>query len=63
MQQHAQSQRRRWVVKIGSALLTNNGQGLDQSIIAAWVKQLAQLGKQGFEFVLVSSGAVVEAKK
>ena len=29
--QHA----RRWVVKIGSALLTDNGQGLDQAAMAA----------------------------
>lgn len=52
--------KRRWVIKIGSALLTNNGQGLDQHNIAAWVKQLVCLSEQDFEFVLVSSGAVVE---
>jgi glutamate 5-kinase len=49
---------RRWVVKIGSALLTNNGQGLDQAAIAGWVKQLAAIREQGVELVLVSSGAV-----
>jgi glutamate 5-kinase len=49
---------RRWVVKIGSALLTNNGQGLDQVAIAGWVKQLAAIREQGVELVLVSSGAV-----
>ncbi len=48
----------RWVVKIGSALLTNNGQGLDVEAIAGWVKQLADLQQQGVELVLVSSGAV-----
>lgn len=48
----------RWVVKIGSALLTNNGQGLDAPAIAGWVEQLAQLQKSGVELVLVSSGAV-----
>ena len=49
---------RRWVVKIGSALLTDNGRGLDAKAIAGWVEQLAQLKQQGIELVLVSSGAV-----
>ena len=25
-----------WVVKIGSALLTNNGKGIDKQLIARW---------------------------
>lgn len=51
---------RRWVVKIGSALLTNDGQGLARDAIEAWVQQLAQLRLQGLELILVSSGAVAE---
>ena len=51
---------RRWVVKIGSALLTNNGRGLDVSSIAAWVDQMAALRASGAQVVLVSSGAVAE---
>lgn len=54
--QHA----RRWVVKIGSALLTNDGQGLDQLAMAAWVAQMVALKQQGIELILVSSGAVAE---
>ncbi|MGQ9426847.1 glutamate 5-kinase [Gilvimarinus sp. F26214L] len=50
--------KRRWVIKIGSALLTNNGQRLDADAITAWVDQMAQLDTLGVEFVLVSSGAV-----
>ncbi|NVK43011.1 MAG: glutamate 5-kinase [Oceanospirillaceae bacterium] len=50
----------RWVVKIGSALLTNDGRGLDQAAIAHWVDQLAALRAQGLEILLVSSGAVAE---
>ncbi|MEH6822334.1 MAG: glutamate 5-kinase [Motiliproteus sp.] len=54
----AVTQGKRWVVKIGSALLTNDGQGLDEPAIAGWVNQMAALRKQGIELVLVSSGAV-----
>jgi glutamate 5-kinase len=49
---------KRWVVKIGSALLTNDGKGLDTVAIAGWVKQMAELRLRGIELVLVSSGAV-----
>jgi len=51
---------RRWVVKIGSALLTNDGKGLATEAIATWVEQMARLREQGIELVLVSSGAVAE---
>ncbi|GLS24826.1 glutamate 5-kinase [Marinibactrum halimedae] len=49
---------RRWVVKIGSSLLTDNGRTLDVPAINGWVTQMAQLRQQGIEVVLVSSGAV-----
>ncbi len=49
---------KRWVIKIGSSLLTNDGKGLDKAAIAVWVKQIADLVKRGHEVVLVSSGAV-----
>ncbi len=48
----------RWVVKIGSALLTNDGTGIDRQSISDWVGQIAGLRQQGIEVVLVSSGAV-----
>lgn len=51
-------QSRRWVIKIGSALLTDDGRGLDQKAMATWVEQIAALTKKGYEVVLVSSGAV-----
>lgn len=65
-QQHSQSQRaklgqsKRWVVKVGSSLLVNEGRGLDRTLIDAWVGQIARLREQGHEIVLVSSGAVSE---
>jgi glutamate 5-kinase len=49
---------RRWVVKVGSALLTNDGTGLDEAVISSLVAQLAGLREAGCEVVLVSSGAV-----
>lgn len=52
------SQAKRWVIKIGSALLTANGKGLDQETMAVWVEQMMLLRKQGIEIVLVSSGAI-----
>jgi len=51
---------RRWVIKIGSALLTADGQGLSREILAPWVEQMAALSKAGHQLVLVSSGAVAE---
>jgi glutamate 5-kinase len=54
----AQSQR--WVVKVGSSLLTAKGQGLDRQAIAGWAAQVADLRRAGREVVLVSSGAVAE---
>ena len=51
---------RRWVVKIGSALLTGDGKGLDRDAMAAWVTQIASLLDAGGEVVLVASGAVAE---
>lgn len=54
------STRKRWVVKIGSALLTNDGNGLDRASMQDWVNQLAQLIEAGHEIVLVSSGSVAE---
>lgn len=54
------SECRRWVIKIGSALLTNDGQGLALEAIDGWVRQMAGLRQQGHEVLLVSSGAVAE---
>ena len=51
---------KRWVIKIGSALLTNDGQGLHRAAIESWVAQIVGLQRQGCEVVLVSSGAVAE---
>jgi glutamate 5-kinase len=49
---------KRLVVKVGSALVTNNGTGLDLNAIGDWARQIATLRAQGREIILVSSGAV-----
>ncbi|MBC7215371.1 MAG: glutamate 5-kinase [Burkholderiaceae bacterium] len=58
---------RRWVVKVGSSLVTNEGRGLDEAAMGEWSRQLAALvrGSGGVrrEVVLVSSGAIAEGMK
>ncbi|MAR00347.1 MAG: glutamate 5-kinase [Oceanospirillaceae bacterium] len=54
------AQARRWVIKIGSALLTNDGRGLNLNGMQSWVDQIAALIQAGHEVVLVSSGSVAE---
>ena len=51
---------RKWVVKVGSALVTNEGRGLDHNRIAGWVAEMAALRRAGVQVTLVSSGAVAE---
>lgn len=51
---------RRWVVKIGSSLLTADGRGLDLAHMDGWAAQIAALKQSGKEVVVVSSGAVAE---
>lgn len=51
---------RRWIVKIGSSLLTADGRGLAVEAIDGWIDQIVMLKKEGRELLLVSSGAVAE---
>jgi len=51
---------KRWVVKIGSALLTADGKGLAREALAGWVEQMSSWVLAGNELILVSSGAVAE---
>lgn len=54
------AKRERWVIKIGSALLTNDGAGLDVSLMQAWVDRMQALRCANRDLLLVSSGAVAE---
>jgi glutamate 5-kinase len=54
---------KRIVIKVGSSLVTNEGRGVDAVAIGAWCEQMAALGAQGLEVVMVSSGAIAEGMK
>ena len=52
---------KRWIIKIGSSLVTNDGRGLDSRAIESWAAQISQLQhKNQKELILVSSGAIAE---
>lgn len=51
---------KRIIVKVGSSLVTNEGQGLDREALARWAAQVARLRLEGREVVMVSSGAIAE---
>lgn len=51
---------KRFVVKVGSSLVTNRGREVDASSIARWAGQISKLRHAGKEIVLVSSGAIAE---
>lgn len=48
------------VIKIGSAVLTDNGRGLNRAAINHWVEQISDLKSRGIAVVVVSSGSVAE---
>ncbi len=51
----------KWVVKIGSALITDGAEGLNRPRIADWCRQFAVLIQhKNVELVLVSSGSIAE---
>ena len=70
MAQHSSSDRRnsstthrRIVVKAGTHVVTGGGDGLDLTVMAGLVGQMAQLCRQGHEVLLVSSGAVAAGRQ
>jgi len=49
---------RRIVVKVGSSILASVEKGLHQEVFSHLAKQISELKRQGYEIVLVSSGAI-----
>lgn len=50
----------KWVIKIGSALITDGTTGLHRERIDLWCRQFATLINDGVELALVSSGSIAE---
>ncbi|WP_037586611.1 glutamate 5-kinase [Stenoxybacter acetivorans] len=51
------------VIKVGSSLVTNGGNGVDMAMLQQWAKQIAVLKQRGIFVVFVSSGAIAEGVK
>ena len=45
------------VIKVGSTLVTNRGQGLDHAAIGRWAEQMAELRTMGKREALAQLGA------
>ena len=54
---------RRWVLKIGSSLITDIRAGINTDRVHSWAQQIAALKQQGVEIIVVSSGSIVEGMK
>lgn len=64
MSRHAEALAgQRWVIKLGSSLVTNQGAGVDPAAVAAFAAQVAGLMASGREIIIVSSGAIAEGMK
>ena len=51
---------KRWVIKVGSSLVTEDGHGLNIDAISGLASQIASLVNAGKEVILTSSGAIAE---
>ncbi len=60
MQNLHHKHKRRWIIKVGSALITDSNLGVNLEAIDSWAQQIAYLRQSGIEVLLVSSGAVAE---
>lgn len=54
------TQRKLWIVKVGSSLVTAEGRGVDQNALNNWAQQIATIKQQNIDVILVSSGAIAE---
>ena len=53
----------RWVIKVGTSLLTDSESGLNYAAIDSLVSQIVQLKALGVDVVLVSSGSIGEGMR
>jgi len=54
---------KRIVIKIGSSIITNDGNGIDEACLLSLVTQIAKLANDEKEIVVVSSGAIAAGLK
>ena len=50
----------RWVIKIGSAILTGHHRGINREAIVSFAGQIAELTRHEKQLILVSSGSIAE---
>ena len=46
------------VIKLGSSVVTNDEEGLDEKCLSSLIKQISVLSSQNKKVILVSSGAI-----
>ena len=51
------------VIKLGSSIVTNDGNGLDEKCLSSLIKQIEILNSHKKKIVLVSSGAIAAGLK
>ena len=51
------------VIKLGSSIVTNDGEGLDEECLSSLIKQISILSSQNKKVILVSSGAIAAGLK
>ena len=51
---------KRWIIKIGSSLVTQNGHGLNLAAMQTWAAQIKALHTRGYHLAVVSSGSIAE---
>ena len=51
------------VIKLGSSIVTDAGNGLDERCLSSLIKQISILSSQNKKVILVSSGAIVAGLK
>ena len=51
---------KRWIIKVGSSLVTQNGRGLNLEAMHIWAAQIKTLRERGYHLAVVSSGSIAE---
>jgi glutamate 5-kinase len=57
------SEAKKIVIKLGSSIVTNNGEEVDEEYLSDLIKQISILSSQGKKVILVSSGAIAAGLK